>query len=130
MNNLSVRNFFLFALFFSFTINFCSAQIFHKNVSRKIEKELFGKSPGNKKEIKVRESRSVRNANKKKEVNKEKLRSAKAKSVILSQKRTFDIQTAEVQKRMKKDKKNTATRDKAKLKKVKTNSRKAGKKFK
>jgi hypothetical protein len=74
--------------------------------------------------------KSVRNANKKKEVNKEKLRSAKAKSVILSQKRTFDIQTAEVQKRMKKDKKNTATRDKAKLKKVKTNSRKAGKKFK
>jgi hypothetical protein len=47
-----------------------------------------------------------------------------------SQKRTIDIQTPEVQDRMKQNKKDTAARDKEKKKKVRSGSMKAGKKYK
>ena len=47
-----------------------------------------------------------------------------------SQKRTIDIQTPEVQARMKQNQKDSAVRDKAKKKKVKTSTKKAGKKYK
>ncbi|MCX6322429.1 MAG: hypothetical protein NTX93_11610 [Bacteroidia bacterium] len=125
-----MRKFFLFVFILSLTISFCNAQIFHKNASRKAEKGLFGKSLGNKKEVKVREPRSVLKAKKKQEANKRKLKSDYEKSVKRSQKRTIDIQTSDVQARMKQNQKNSATRDKAKMKKVKTNTKKAGKKYK
>ena len=130
MNNLSMRIFFLFVIILSLTISLCDAQIFHKNSSRKVEKELFGKSPGNKKKVKVREPRSVRKAKKKQEANKRKLKSDYEKSVERSQKRTIDIQTPEVQARMKQDRKKSAIRDKTKRKKARTSTKKAGRKYK
>jgi hypothetical protein len=130
MNNLSMKKIFLFGFILSLTICSCNAHIFHKNASRKTEKRLFGKSLSNKKEIKVREPRSVLKAKKKQEANKRKLKSDYEKSVKRSKKRTLEIQTPEVQSRMKQNQKNSATRDKAKKKKVKTNSKKAEKKYK
>jgi hypothetical protein len=130
MNNLSMKKIFLFGFILSLTICSCNAHIFHKNASRKTEKRLFGKSLSNKKEIKVREPRSVLKAKKKQEANKRKLKSDYEKSVKRSKKRTLEIQTLEVQSRMKQNQKNSATRDKAKKKKVKTNSKKAEKKYK
>lgn len=125
-----MRKIFLFVFILSLTICSCNAQIFHKNASRKAEKGLFGKFLGNKKEVKVREPRSVLKAKKKQEANKRKLKSDYEKSVKRSQKRTIDIQTSDVQARMKQNQKNSAIRDKAKKKKVKTNTKKAGKKYK
>jgi hypothetical protein len=107
-------------------IGSCNAQIFHRNP----EKQLFGKTLGIKKEPKVKESRTVLRAKKKQEVNDRKLKRDYDKSIRRSQKRTIDIQTPEVQKRMKQNKKDYTTRDKEKRKNVKATSRRAGKKYK
>jgi hypothetical protein len=130
MNNLSMRKFFLFVFILSLAIGSCNAQIFHKNASRNAERGLFGKSPGKKKEVKVKEPRTVLKAKKKQEANERKLKRDYEKSVKRSQKRTVDIQTPEVQVRMKQNQKDSAARDKAKKKKVKTSTKKAGKKYK
>jgi hypothetical protein len=126
MNNLSMRKIFLFIFILSLAISSCSIQILHKNP----EKGLFGKTHGNRKEVKIKEPGSVQKAKKKQEANDRKLKKDYAKSVKRSQKRTIDIQTPEVQARMKQNQKNSAVRDKVKKKKVKTSTRKAGKKYK
>ena len=126
MNNISLRKLFLFIFILILAIGSCNAQIFHRNP----EKQLFGKTPGIKKEPKVKESRTVLRAKKKQEVNDRKLKRDYDKSIRRSQKRTIDIQTPEVQKRMKQNKKDYTTRDKEKRKNVKATSRRAGKKYK
>jgi hypothetical protein len=125
MNNLSVRKCFLFILFFSLAIGPCNAQIFHKNP----EKQLFGKSHGSRKEVKVKEPGKVLKAKRKQEANDRRLNKNYEKSIKKSQKRTFDIQTSEVQARMKHNKKDTIVREKEKKKKIKAGSQKAGKKY-
>jgi long-subunit fatty acid transport protein len=81
------------------------------------------------KEAKVKEPRSVLKAKKQQEANDKKLKKDYEKSIRQSQKRTIDIQTPEVQARMKQNKKDSAVRDKAKKKKVKTGTKKAAKKY-
>jgi len=125
-----MRKFLLFLFISLMTIGTCNAQIFYKNVSRKTEKGLFGKTRRKNNEIKVREPKKVTRAKKKQESNQRKLKNDYNKSVKRSQKRTIDIQPADVQARMKQDKKNSAIRDKAKKKKVKSATRNAGKKYK
>jgi hypothetical protein len=122
--------FFTVVLFLSLGIVSCNAQILQKNTSRKVEKELFGKSRGNRKEVKAKESRKVIQAKKKQEARQKKLKSDYDKSIVKSKKRTVDIQTPEVQKRMKQNKKDTARNDRVKRKKNRTNSKKAGNKYK
>lgn len=107
-----------------------NAQLFHRNAARSAEKGLFGKSLNNKKQVKVKEPRSVLKAKKKQEANEKKLKKDYAASVKKSQKRTIDIQTPEVQERMKQNQKNLELRDKAKKKKTRTSNKKAGKKYK
>jgi hypothetical protein len=107
----------------------CNAQIIQKKTPRRVEKALFRKSDGNKKEVRVKEPRAVLKAKKKQEANQKRLKDNYKKSVKRSKKRTVDIQSPEVQKRMKQDKKATAKRDKTKRKNVRTNSKKAGKKY-
>jgi hypothetical protein len=125
MNNISVRKLFLFLLLISLAIGSCNGQIFHKNP----EKKLFGKTLGSKKEVKVKEPRSVLKAKKKQEANDRRLQKNYEKSVKRSQKRTVDIQTPEVQSRMKQNKKDYTKRDKGKKKKTETENRKAEKKY-
>jgi hypothetical protein len=72
----------------------------------------------------------VLRAKKKQEVNDRKLKRDYDKSIRRSQKRTIDIQTPEVQKRMKQNKKDYTSRDKEKRKNVKATTRRAGKKYK
>lgn len=105
-------------------------QIFKKNASRRAEKSLFGKSRSNSKSAKIKQPRAVTKAVKKQEANDKKLKSDYDKSVKRSQQRTLDIQTADVQERMKKNQKETIERDKAKKKIKKTSGWKAGKKYK
>ena len=113
MNNLSGRKFFFFIFVISLSIGACNAQIFQRILRNK----LFGKTHLNRKEAKVKEPRSVMRAKKKQEANDRKLKKDYEKSIRRSQKRTIDIQTPEVQARMKQNKKDTDTRDKEKRKK-------------
>jgi len=113
----------------SFAIGSASAQLFHRNAARRAEKGVFGKSLSNKKQVKVKEPRSVLKAKKKQEANESKIKKDYAAHVKKSQKRTVDIQTPEVQERMKQNQKNLELRDKAKKKKTRTSSKKAGKKY-
>ena len=126
MNNISLRKLFLFIFILLLAIGSCNAQIFHKNP----EKQLFSKTLGKKKEPKVKEPRSVIRAKRKQEANDRKLKKDYEKNVRRSQKRTIDIQTPEVQKRMKQNKKDFSARDKEKRKNVKAATRRAGKKYK
>lgn len=126
MNNLSVKKLFLFLLIVTFTLGTGNAQIFHKNP----EKKLFEKSDGSRKGIKIKEPRSVLRAKKRQEANKRRLDKEYKKSVKQSQKRTVEIQTPEVQDRMKQNKKDSALKDKEKKKKVKSGSKRAEKKYK
>ena len=126
MNNISMRKLFLLIFILLFAIGSCNAQIFHRSP----ERQLFGKTPGIKKEPKVKESRTVLRAKKKQEANDRKLKRDYDKSIRRSQKRTIDIQTPEVQKRMKQNKKDFSARDKEKRKNVKAATRRAGKKYK
>ena len=130
MNNLSVRKFILFVFILSLVIGSCNARIFHENGLRNAEKGLFGKSTGRKKVLKVKEGRSVQKAKNKQEANNRKLKRDYEKSVNRSQKRTIDIQTPEVQERMKQNQKDSAARDKKKKKNVKKSTIKAGEKYK
>jgi hypothetical protein len=125
MNNLSMRKTILFLFIMLFALGSCNAQIFHKNP----EKQLFGKTHVKKKEAKVREPRKVLKAKKKQEANDRRLKKAYDKSVKQSQKRTVDIQTPEVQARMKQNKKDDVMRYKNKRKKGKEGSKRAAKKY-
>jgi hypothetical protein len=130
MNKLSARSFFLILFILTVAVNSCNSQIFHKNASRNVEKDLFGTSLSKKKAPKVKEPRSVTKAKKKQAAKKRKLDKDYAKYVKKNQKRAFDIQTPEVKERMKQDKKNAAARDKEKKKKMHSSTKKAGKKYK
>jgi cytochrome c biogenesis protein ResB len=125
MNSLYMRRFFLFLIILLLLSGSACARIFHKSP----EKQLFGKTHVKKKEPKVREPRKVLKAKKKQEANDRRLKKAYDKSVKQSQQRTVDIQTPEVQERMKQNKKEYVMRDKDKKKKVKEGSKRAGKKY-
>ena len=129
MNYLYMRRFFLFLFFISFIIGTCNAQFSHKTNSKNVEKGLFGKTIGTKKKVNLKEPRSVVKARKKQEANEKNLKKDYAQSVKRSQKRTVAIQTPEVQARMKQNQIDTATRDKEKKKKTKSDMKKAGKKY-
>jgi hypothetical protein len=126
MNNISLRKLFLFIFILLLSVGSVNAQIFHRNPG----KQLFGKTLGKKKEPKVKEPRTVIRAKRKQEAHDRKLKKDYEKSVRRSQKRTIDIQSPEVQKRMKQNKKDYTVRDKEEWKKVKASTKRAGKKYK
>ena len=130
MNNLKMKRLFLLLFILTLATGTANAQLFHRNAARSAEKGLFGKSLSKKKQVKVKEPRSVMKAKKKQEANENKIKKDYAKSIKRSQKRTIEIQTPEVQERMRQNKKNLELRDKER-KKIKRNSNiKAGKKYK
>jgi hypothetical protein len=116
MNNLSMKKFLLILFTLSIAIGSCNAQLFHKNASRN--------------DTKVKEPKVVLKAQKKQAAKDRKLKKDYSESIKKSQKRTRDIQTPEVQARMKQNKKDTEVREKTKKKKFNANSEKAGKKYK
>ncbi|HEY5470969.1 MAG TPA: hypothetical protein VIK07_10635 [Bacteroidales bacterium] len=125
-----MKKIFLFIFIISLAIGSCNAQLIKKHDSRKGEKGLFVKIFGNRRAAKVKEPRAVLKAKKKQEANDKKMKRDYVKSTKASQKRTYDIQTPEVQARMKQNKKDSSARDKEKKKKVKKTTKKAGKKYK
>ena len=125
MNKLPLKKVFLIIVILSLAAGSGNAQIFHKDP----EKKLFGRTHMNGKTAKVREPRSVLKAKRKQEANDRKLNKEYDKSVKQSQKRTVDIQTPEVQARMKQNKKDYTARDKQKKKKMKKSTKEAGGKY-
>ncbi|MEI6049403.1 MAG: hypothetical protein WCS03_10935 [Bacteroidota bacterium] len=130
MNSLSVKKYFLFLFLLSLLIGSCKAPFFHKSSSGDAEKELFNKTRGKKEGAKVKEPGLVVRTKREQEANDRKLKKEYKKFIERSKKRTFDIQTREVQARMKLDRKNSSAMNKAKKKKAKSDTKKAGKKYK
>lgn len=126
MNNLSPRKLFLIFFLLSMAIGSCNAQLFHKNP----EKALFAKTSGRNKGAKVKEPRTVLRSKRKQEANDRRLQRNYDRAVKRSQKRTIDIQTPEVQARMKQDKKDNFIRDRKKKKNIATGTKGAEKKYK
>jgi hypothetical protein len=125
MNKLTFKYVLLFIFMFSIVTFQGNAQIFKKNP----EKQLFGKTNIKKKAPKVRERRSVVRAKKQQEANERQLKKESAIAVKKSRKRTYDIQSPDVQERMKQNQKDLAVRDKKKHKKVNPEAKKARKKY-
>ena len=125
-----MKKIFLFIFIFSLAIGSCNAQLIKKHDSRKGEKGLFVKVFGNRRSAKVKEPRAVLKAKRKQEANDKKLKKDYVESTKASQQRTIDIQTPDVQARMKQNKKELSAREKTKKKKVKQNTKKAVKKYK
>jgi len=130
MNYLYIRKALLLALFTLFILGTGNAQSSDYTRPKTPEKGLFGKSSGKKKKIKAREPRKVLDAKKKQEANEKKLKKEYAEAVKESQQRAFDIQTPEVQARMKQNRKDSEVRHKERLRKTKSGSRKAARKYK
>jgi hypothetical protein len=120
----------LFIFILSLAIGSANAQLIKKHDTRKGEKGLFVKFFGNRRSAKVKEPRAVLKAKKKQEANDKKLKKDYVKSTKASQKRTYDIQTPDVQARMKQNQKESASKEKTKKKKIKKSTNKAGKKYK
>jgi hypothetical protein len=129
MSYLYLRQIVLFIFVVFFIPGVCNAQFSKSSTSKNPEKGLFGKTGGNKKTAKVKEPRAVTKAKKEQEKNQKKLKKEYAESVERSKKRTYEIQSPEVQARMKQNEKDTALRNKEKKKIIKANSKKAGKKY-
>lgn len=126
MNNLILKKV-LFAFFILVIISGQgNAQIFHK---KNPEKQLFGKTHLKTKEAKVKQPKSVLRAKKKQESNDRRLKKANEKAVKQSQKRSVEIQTPEVQERMKQNKKDLKVRDKGKHRRIKSGTKSARKKY-
>ncbi len=97
-----------------------------RSASRKAEKQMAGSSRSVRK---VRESRKVRMAKAAQERNQSRLKKEYKKSVTRSRKRTYDIQSPDVQARMKRNDAKISEREKEKDKKSRSESRKRAKKF-
>jgi hypothetical protein len=129
MNYLYLRRFLLLLFFTFLVIGTCSAQSSYKSNSKNPEKGLFGKTVGNKKKVRTKEPRTVHKAKREQEKNEKRLKKEYAQSVKRSRQRTYDIQSSEVQVRMKQNQKDTALRDKEKKKNAKASTKKGGKKY-
>jgi hypothetical protein len=129
MKNLVLRVCIIVFLTFNLSFALCEAQIFGTGSSKNFERRLFGKSTVKKETKKVKEPRKVSLAKRKQSKNDAKLKKDYAKFIKESQKRSIEIQTPEVQERMKQNRKQTVMNNKERQKAVKVATKKAGKKY-
>jgi hypothetical protein len=130
MNRLSIRQLLILIFIFSMGVAVCNAQTGGRGKGRNPEKSLFGGKSRKVKETKVREPRAVGKAKKKQAKKEEKLKKDYSNFVNDSKKRSYKIQTPEVQARMKQNQKEITSREKNKKKNTTATTRKAGKKYK
>ena len=129
MNCLLIKKFFVFLLVLSTFISVSEAQNLKKNPWGAPERRLSGRSVNHKREVKIKEPPSVIKAKKKQEAKEKRLKKDYAAYVRESQKHAIEIQTPEVQARMKENRKDADYRYKVKKKKVSENTKKAGNKY-
>jgi hypothetical protein len=103
------KGFFLLLIMLTVFSAASDAQFFRRNAPKKAERSLFRKNSvkGIKKEAKVREPRKVTKAKREQEERQAKIKKDYARAVEDKKKRVVEIQSPEVQERMKQNKKNT-----------------------
>jgi hypothetical protein len=124
-----MKKFFLVVFTISLVVNSYNSPAYSTVGSENSVSSLTVNNSGKKKTVQVKKNISARRVLKRQSAKDRKKDRDYKKFIKRSQKRTIEIQTPEVQARMKKDKKDSAARDKAKKKKTRTSSRKAGKKY-
>jgi hypothetical protein len=129
MRGLFVRQLMVFILVSIVGIAACGAQT-PDRAPKPEKKGLFGLFSGKKSSGKVQSPKSVSATKKEQEKKKKKENEDWAKSVKESQKRSVNIQTPDVQERMKKNEKEIKEREKTKKKKTASQTKKAGRKYK
>jgi hypothetical protein len=127
MKRLFFRRLVVFLFFFMIGISLCEAQ---DRAPKPARKGLFGLFSGKKNSGGVKAPKSASRVQKEQDKKKKRQDLEWAKSVKESQKRTIQIQTPEVQNRMKQDKKDIAAREKERMKKSSKATRSAAKKYK
>jgi hypothetical protein len=127
MKGLLKNKLLILLLAFIFTLSAAEAQP-NKRYVKNPEKELFGKSL-NKKNVKVKEPRSVVRAKKKQAESAKKIDKQYAKYVERNREHAIKIQSPEVQTRMKENRKESENNYAIKKKKTGKNSKKASKKY-
>lgn len=125
MNHLNLKKFLLFIFIVSFPVVICNAQISNVPPSKSPDRAPSGHS----KSKKIKGPVSVRKAQRAQEKNEKRLKKEYAEAIEKSRQRTYNIQSPEVQARMKENNKDTKLREKEKKKNRKTSSRKAGRKY-
>jgi hypothetical protein len=125
MKRISYRRLILFILVLFIGISYCEAQ----DRAPKPKKGLFGFLSGKKKASGVKSPKSASRVQKEQKKKEKKKNLEWAKSVRESQKRTIQIQTPDVQNRMKQDKKDIEAREKARTKKASKATKQGGKKY-
>lgn len=123
------HRFLILFLTFTLSITICDAQDLRSGSLKRFEQKIFGKSVNNKNSPKVRESKKVVRAKKEQAKSEKKLKKEYADYIKASQKRSMEIQTPEVQERMKQNNKETIKINKERKKAVKEASKKAGKRY-
>jgi len=129
MNNLSYKILLPIVFIISFSSVLCEAQTFERYGTPKHGSSTARKGPIKSKEVKITGPRSVEKAKKKQEANDKKLRNDYKKFVKRNQKRSIQIQTPEVRKRMKQNIKDANTSYKSKKRNSSVRTRKAGRKY-
>jgi len=124
MNSLSIRKFLFFLFIFSLLTLSANAQVNQNNPGG--QKFRVSQSSNS---SKIKKPKNVVRTKKKQEANDRRLKKEYDKSVLRSQKRTVEIQTPDVQERMKQNKKDYIKRDKEKKKKVRQATKEAGGKY-
>lgn len=127
MSKLSATKFIVVTLILSFSVTICEAQSSKKPISPKPGNGLMAKPTGKKKAAKG--PVSIKNAKKKADVKIKKRKKDFVKYVKENHKRSVEIQTPEVQARMKQNVKDANANYKAKKKRNTTRTRSAGRKY-
>ncbi len=130
MNYKYLGRFLLLIFLAIFSAEAADAQKSFNTSSKNPEKALFGKTVRSPRKLKIREPGAVHKAKRRQEKNEKRLKKEYATAIERSRKRTYDIQSPEVQARMKQNQKETAIKNKEKKKQMKAGTKKAGKKYK
>jgi hypothetical protein len=124
-----MKKLFLCFLIISVLQGMCNCQDIGKTAPSIPHTGIFGILHLNGRKDRLKYTGAARKAQKKQEAKKKKQKKDYEKSILMSQERTYEMQSPEVKTRMKQNKKETAGHYKAKKRHVWQSSRKAGKKF-
>lgn len=126
MNKLRLTKMIVLTISCCFVVQSCNSSLFTKSVFNKTERNIAGSKRSS---PKVREPRKVLQAKKQQEKRQAKIDKDYDKFVKNSRKRSYEIQSADVKARMKQNESNIAARDRAKDKKIKSDSKNRARKF-
>lgn len=129
MKLLHIRRLIIPVLLLFLTVTFCTAQSFERPRTNKRINGVSKKPPGQKRQVRIREPRSVSKAMRKQELS-EKKRAREYKAQLeADRKRHLDIQSPDVRERILQNRKNSDINYKARRKAVAARNKRTGKKY-